>query len=112
MLMNGGTLDGARVLRADTVPTWAATISVSCWSRRWFRTSAGSSNDVELFPGMAKKWGLSFLINTERGPAGRNAGSLAWAGLYNSYYWLDPHAHVAGVLLTQILPFGDPTCWG
>ena len=30
---------------------------------------------------------------------------LAWAGLSNSYYWLDPKAGVAGVLLMQILPF-------
>jgi CubicO group peptidase (beta-lactamase class C family) len=65
------------------------------------------SNDIELFPGMPKKWGLSFLINTQPGPAGRSAGSLAWAGLNNTYYWLDPVRKVAGVLLTQVLPFGD-----
>lgn len=65
------------------------------------------SNDVELFPGMVKKWGLSFLINTEAGPAGRSAGSLAWAGLNNTYYWLDPAKRVAGVLMTQVLPFAD-----
>jgi len=65
------------------------------------------SNDVELFPGMAKKWGLSFLINTAPGPTGRSAGSLAWAGLNNTYYWLDPVRKVAGVLMTQVLPFAD-----
>ena len=56
---------------------------------------------------MSKKWGLSFLINTETGPAGRSAGSLAWAGLNNTYYWLDPVKQVAGVLMTQTLPFAD-----
>jgi CubicO group peptidase (beta-lactamase class C family) len=65
------------------------------------------SNDVDLLPGMPKKWGLSFLINTQPGPAGRGAGSLAWAGLNNTYYWLDPARGVAGVLMTQILPFAD-----
>ena len=71
-----------------------------------------ASNHVELFPGMAKKWGLSFLINTEDAPTGRSAGSLCWAGLRNTYYWLDPKKRVAGVLLTQILPFADPTVLG
>ncbi|HEY5301511.1 MAG TPA: hypothetical protein VIJ55_12615, partial [Acetobacteraceae bacterium] len=69
---------------------------------------AASSNDVELFKGTRKKWGLSFLINTEAVPGGRSAGSLAWAGLNNTYYWLDPTRKVAGALFTQILPFGDP----
>jgi CubicO group peptidase (beta-lactamase class C family) len=58
-------------------------------------------------PGVTKKWGLTFLINTEAAPAGRSAGSLAWAGLNNTYYWLDPLAKVAGVFMTQILPFAD-----
>ena len=69
----------------------------------------GFSNDAEFFPGMAKKWGLSFLINTEDCPGGRRAGSLAWAGINNTYFWLDPTKRVAGVLMTQILPFADPT---
>ena len=38
---------------------------------------------------------------------GRSAGSLAWAGLSNTYYWLDPARRVAGLILTQILPFAD-----
>jgi len=68
----------------------------------------GSSNDVELFPGMRKGWGLSFLINDEAVPGGRAAGSLAWAGLANTYYWIDPQRDRAGVITTQLLPFADP----
>jgi len=47
------------------------------------------------------------MINTQPGPAGRSAGSLTWAGIYNSYYWIDPQKRVTGVILTQILPFAD-----
>jgi CubicO group peptidase (beta-lactamase class C family) len=47
------------------------------------------------------------MINTQPGPAGRSAGSLTWAGIYNSYYWIDPKKRVTGVILTQILPFAD-----
>jgi methyl acetate hydrolase len=63
------------------------------------------SNDVDFIDGM--QWGLSFLINPEPLPTGRSAGSLAWAGLANSYYWIDPTKGVAGVYATQILPFFD-----
>jgi methyl acetate hydrolase len=65
----------------------------------------GLSNDVDFIAGM--KWGLSFLINPEPLPTGRSAGSLAWAGLANSYYWIDPVRKVAGVYATQVLPFFD-----
>ena len=65
------------------------------------------TNDVDFFPGMELKWGLSFLINTKEGPAGRSAGSLTWAGLANTYYWIDPIKRLAGVILLQLLPFAD-----
>jgi CubicO group peptidase (beta-lactamase class C family) len=65
------------------------------------------SNDVDFFPGIPCKWGLGYMINTQPGPNGRSAGSLTWAGIYNTYYWLDPQKRVAGVILTQILPFAD-----
>ena len=58
---------------------------------------------------MVKKWGLGYMITTEDAPTGRSAGSLAWAGLANTYYWLDPASRATGLLMTQILPFADPT---
>ena len=71
---------------------------------------AFATNDVELFPGIDKKWGLSFLINTAMTPEGRSPGSLAWAGLANTYYWIDPSRDLCGVILMQVLPFADPQC--
>ena len=68
------------------------------------------TNDVDLYPGMVKKWGLSFLINTAKTPEGRSPGSLAWAGLANTYFWIDPARNVAGVILMQLLPFADGKC--
>ena len=65
------------------------------------------SHDAEFFPGMSKSWGLSFMINNETAPTGRPPGSLAWAGLANTYYWIDPKNGVGGVYLSQILPFAD-----
>ena len=65
------------------------------------------SLDANLFPDIPQKWGLSFSINTRPTPEGRAAGSLAWAGLGNLYFWIDPVKRVAGVWGTQILPFCD-----
>ncbi|MCW5232090.1 serine hydrolase domain-containing protein [Verminephrobacter eiseniae] len=65
------------------------------------------SNDAEFFPGIDKQWGLSFMINNAQAPTGRSAGSLAWAGLANTYYWIDQKKGVGGVYATQILPFAD-----
>lgn len=107
-LMNDGELDGARILRPETVALMGQNHMGALDVQPMRSQIPRLSNHVELFPGMAKKWGLSFLINTTEGPAGRSAGSLAWAGLNNTYYWLDPARKVAGVLMTQVLPFADP----
>lgn len=107
MLLNAGTLDGARVLRPETVALMGKNHMGELDVEPMRTAVPAASNDVELFPGMRKKWGLSFLINTDAVPAGRSAGSLAWAGLNNTYYWVDPARGVAGALYTQILPFAD-----
>ena len=70
-------------------------------------TSPAFSNDVDFFPGIAMRWGLGHMINMTPGPDGRSAGSLTWGGLFNSYYWIDPTKRIAGVFMTQVLPFAD-----
>jgi CubicO group peptidase (beta-lactamase class C family) len=57
---------------------------------------------------MVKKWGLGFMISTDAVPGGRSAGSLAWAGLGNSYFWIDPARGVAAIILMLLIPFADP----
>ncbi len=106
-LMHGGSFNGARVLKPETVALMGQNHMGRLDVQPLKTSNPRMSNDVNLFPGMPKKWGLSFLINTQDVPNRRSAGSLAWAGLNNTYYWLDPKKQVAGVLMTQILPFGD-----
>src|SRR5215469_7719019 len=107
MLMHQGAFNGVRLLRSETVALMGknqigdvnAGVAKTAMPQR--------SNDFDFFPGIPCKWGLGYMINTEPGPNGRSAGSVTWAGIYNTYYWLDPQKHVAGVILTQILPFAD-----
>ena len=63
--------------------------------------------EVEFFPGIVKKWGLSFLINMDDVPGGRAAGSLTWAGVHNTFFWIDPASRLTAVLMMQLLPAND-----
>jgi CubicO group peptidase (beta-lactamase class C family) len=109
MLMQAGSLKGTQVLKPDTVALMAQN-HIGALEVGVLKTAISPlSNDVELFPGMSKKWGLSFLINSQQAPSGRSAGSLAWAGLANTYFWIDRTKRVAGVFLSQVLPFYDHT---
>jgi len=71
-----------------------------------------TSSDVNLHPEAVDKWGLGFLINTVAYPGGRSAGSLAWAGVYNTFYWIDPSRGICAVIMMQFLPFVDKEAVG
>jgi len=106
-LNQGRAADGAQVLKPETVALMAQN-AIGDLEVRLLRTAVpASSNDAEFFPGMVKKWGLGFMISTAPVAGGRSAGSLAWAGLANTYFWIDPANGVAGVILMQLLPFAD-----
>jgi methyl acetate hydrolase len=110
MILNKGRGNGNQVLKLETVATMAQNHIGELVVPKITSAAPMYSNDVDLFPGIVKKWGLSFLINTAKTPEGRSAGSLAWAGLANTYFWIDPVRDVAGVILMQVLPFFDPKC--
>jgi CubicO group peptidase (beta-lactamase class C family) len=62
-------------------------------------------------PGIDFGWGFGFLINRQPLPTGRGAGSLSWSGVANTYFWIDPGQNLTGVMMTQIMPFGDPAAF-
>jgi methyl acetate hydrolase len=105
MILHGGTFNGAQVLRPETVATMSHNAMGDLVCNAMKTVAPSFSHDVDFVAGM--QWGLSFLINPEQLPTGRSAGSLAWAGLANSYYWIDPTRKVAGVYAAQVLPFFD-----
>ena len=107
MFLNRGTLDGNRVLNPETVETMSKNHIGNIDVVELKTVAPPFSNDVNLYPGMKLKWGLGFLINTEQTPQDRSPGSLAWAGLANTFFWIDPVKRVTGIFLTQILPFFD-----
>jgi CubicO group peptidase (beta-lactamase class C family) len=64
------------------------------------------SNDVPSMPA-PQSWGLGFHLTQTHLPGMRSQGTADWAGVFNSYYWIDRHKGVGGVLMTQVLPFFD-----
>jgi methyl acetate hydrolase len=110
MILNKGRGNGNQVLKAETVATMGQNHIGELNMTKLSSAVAFATNDVDLYPDMVKKWGLSFLINTAKTPEGRSPGSLAWAGLANTYYWIDPSRDIAGVILMQVLPFADKKC--
>src|SRR6202795_2872591 len=110
MILNKGRGNGNQVLKAETVAMMGQNHIGDINMTRMNSAVAFAPNDIDLYPGMEKKWGLSFVINSARPPEGRSPGSLAWVGLANTYFWIDPSRDVTGVILMQVLPLADKKC--
>ncbi|MEM9035050.1 MAG: serine hydrolase domain-containing protein [Actinomycetota bacterium] len=108
MVLNDGELDGTRVLGTDTVADMVVNHIGPLRVNELLTAMPPFSNDAELFPGEEKSWGLTFQIHEQAGSTGRPAGTLMWAGLANSYFWIDRTNGIGGAYLSQILPFADP----
>ena len=107
ILDRGRAAGGEQLLAPETVDMMCRNQMGECRVCELKTVIPPFSNDAEFFPGTPKTWGFSFMINTEAAPTGRSAGSLAWAGLANSFFWIDPARGIGGAYLTQVLPFVD-----
>lgn len=107
MILNNGELDGARILTPETVALLRQNQIGDLRAGRMNSIMPELSGQFDLLPDQHTQWSYGFLINPEKGPNGRAAGSLAWAGIANCYYWIDPANGLAAILLSQLLPFGD-----
>ena len=107
MILNDGVLDGTRILSSATIAGMSRNQLGQVSVTRMHSADPAIAHDFEFFPGIEKKWSTAFMINAARAPTGRNAGGLSWAGVPNTYFWIDPAAGIAGVLLLQVFPFGD-----
>ena len=107
MMLNDGYANGQQLLKPETVALMSKNAMGPLRVKMLHTVNPNMSLDAEFFPGVEKTWGLTFMINEATAPTGRSAGSLAWAGLPNAYFWIDPVRKIAGVLMMQILPFVD-----
>jgi len=106
-LLNGGSFGGTSLLRPETVALMSTNQIGGLEAGLLKTTNPYLSSNVDFFPGIHLRWGLGGMINLDPVADARAAGSLTWAGLFNTYFWIDPASHIAGVIMMQILPFAD-----
>jgi len=107
MLLNGGELDGVRILSTDTVALMSQN-HIGALGVPALKTAMPERSDDFSFVADARdKWGLGFLITADQVRGKRSAGSLSWGGINNTYFWVDRTRGIAGVILMQFLPFAD-----
>jgi|TARA_B100000315_G_scaffold192386_1_gene182817 CubicO group peptidase (beta-lactamase class C family) len=106
-ILNGGSLGETQILQPDTVDSMFVNQIGAIDVLAGESYNAELSNTFDMGFGSPAKWGLGFLLHTEGTAAGRAPGSGSWAGLFNSYFWIDPASGVGGVVATQVLPFFD-----
>jgi methyl acetate hydrolase len=106
-LLRGGELDGARILEPETVALMFTDHLGGVQLPEVMRSAIPElTNDVPSLP-FRQGWGLGLHLLLEDVPGMRNAGSGDWAGLFNSYFWIDPVTGVTAAIFTQLLPFFD-----
>jgi len=108
MLLNNGSLDGIQILKPETIALMCENHIGDLAMTGLPTTRPELTNAFDFFPEVTKKWGLSFMINEQDLAGRRRAGSLSWAGLRNSYFWVDRASGIAGGIFFQLLPFADP----
>jgi CubicO group peptidase (beta-lactamase class C family) len=91
MLLNGGELDGQRILSRKSVELM----------------TVDHLGDVIFAEG--EGFGLGFYVVEDLGARGEpgSVGEYGWGGAYHSQYWVDPAEELVVVYMTQLIPAGN-----
>jgi len=106
MWLNGGELEGARVLEQETIALMGEN-HIGAVSVPALKSALPRSADFTFIADGRDKWSLGFLITADQAPGKRAPGSLSWGGINNTFFWIDPKNGIAGVIMMQYLPFAD-----
>jgi CubicO group peptidase (beta-lactamase class C family) len=103
-ILGGGQLGPARILRADSVEQMARNQIGPLDLRVLPSLMPNLLKDGAPMPGRPEKFGLGFAMNTTPIEGGRGANTLSWAGIFNTFFWIDRERKLCAVFLTQMLP--------
>jgi CubicO group peptidase (beta-lactamase class C family) len=112
ILRRGSAGDGQQVLRPRTVDLMASNRIGGLSAGKLKSVKPENSSDVDFHPGFSDGFGFGFLINAKAYQGGRSARSLAWAGIRNTFFWIDPRRGICATLMMQFYPFCDREAMG
>jgi CubicO group peptidase (beta-lactamase class C family) len=107
-LMSGGQVGQRRILTAESVATMSRNHIGDLTIRPFASVMPQLATDGAALTGNLDKFGLGFALNSKPVPTGRGVNTLAWAGIFNTFFWIDRENQVSAVLMTQMLPGMDP----
>jgi len=108
MLLNGGHLGSAKILSEKSVKMMGENGIGAIFVE--LQPDADKQRTKPFPLGAGKdKFGLGFQIasNDPQYAKFRSPGSMSWAGIFNTEFWIDPVKHIGGVQMMQVLPFYD-----
>jgi methyl acetate hydrolase len=106
-ILAGGQLNGRRILAESSVAAMGQNQIGNLMVRPTASVIPQLASSTSTMPGSIDKFGLGFALNATPTEAGRGANTMSWAGIYNTFFWIDREKQVAAVLMTQVLPFLD-----
>jgi methyl acetate hydrolase len=107
LFINDGVGDGRRLASAETIAAMRSNQIGELIAVPQRTAFPARANDFIFMDG-TQKFGFGFMIEMRDQHTGRAAGSYGWAGILNTYFWIDPAAEIAAILLMQTSPFSDP----
>lgn len=110
MILGRGDFEGTRLLSAPSIEAMSINQIGPLTAGAWQSVGPYLSNDIDFSDGGTAGHSLGFVVGQRDGEHGRRAGTLSWAGIFNTYYWIDRASDVAGAIFVQVLPFGDAIC--
>jgi len=103
-ILAGGALDGRRILKAETIELMGRNHIGDLSLRPFPSLMPQLATDGAVLPGGLEKFGLGFALNTRAIEHGRGARTLTWAGIFNTFFWVDRERKVCAVLMSQMSP--------
>ena len=106
-LMAGGELDGRRILSVQSVAAMGSNQIGALPLRQMTGVIPQLTVATATLPGALDKFGLGFALNSKPIAGGRGANTMSWAGIFNTFFWIDREKQICAVVMTQMLPFLD-----
>jgi len=107
-VMAGGQLGPVRILAPESIAMMGQNQIGDLTLRPFSSVMPDLATDNAAMAGDLDKFGLGFALNSKPSASGRGANTMAWAGIYNTFFWIDRERQIAVVLMTQMLPGLDP----